>query len=121
MAVRVLAAPWVLYQLWLFVKQIVTFDWGKSWATNEAVSNLFATRLPATLTVMLPILVLDALLAQMTLDAVGMLVDVLEEGPDLVGHGHQLLGLHGASPAGLRSMASRSRCHRGCAAAGAQR
>ena len=52
---------WV--QLWIFVKQIVTFDWGKSWATNEAVSNLFATRLPATLTVMTPILVLDVLLA----------------------------------------------------------
>ncbi|HLL10732.1 MAG TPA: ABC transporter permease [Rubrivivax sp.] len=53
----------VWYQLWIFVKQIVTFDWGKSWATNEAVSNLFATRLPATLTVMIPILVLDVLLA----------------------------------------------------------
>ena len=52
---------WV--QLGIFVKQIVTFDWGKSWATNEAVSNLFATRLPATLTVMLPILILDVLLA----------------------------------------------------------
>jgi peptide/nickel transport system permease protein len=54
--------PWY-YQLWLFVKSIVTFDWGKSWATNEAVSNLFATRLPATLQVMVPILVLDVLLA----------------------------------------------------------
>ena len=53
----------VWFQLWIFVKQIVTFDWGKSWATNEAVSNLFATRLPATLTVMVPILVLDVLLA----------------------------------------------------------
>ena len=52
---------WV--QLWIFVKQIVTFDWGKSWSTNEAVSNIFATRLPATLTVMIPILVLDVLLA----------------------------------------------------------
>ena len=52
---------WV--QLWIFVKQIVTLDWGKSWATNEAVSHLFATRLPATLTVMVPILVLDVLLA----------------------------------------------------------
>jgi peptide/nickel transport system permease protein len=47
----------------IFLKQIVSFDWGKSWATNEAVSNLFATRLPATLTVMIPILVLDVLLA----------------------------------------------------------
>ena len=54
--------PW-WYQLWIFVKSIATFDWGKSWATNEAVSNLFATRLPATLTVMLPILVLDVILA----------------------------------------------------------
>ena len=50
-------------QFGIFLKQIVTFDWGKSWATNEAVSNLFATRLPATLTVMLPILILDTLLA----------------------------------------------------------
>jgi peptide/nickel transport system permease protein len=52
---------WV--QLWIFVKQILTFNWGKSWATNEAVSNLFATRLPATLTVMLPILFLDVVMA----------------------------------------------------------
>jgi peptide/nickel transport system permease protein len=54
--------PWWV-QLWIFVKSIATFDWGKSWATNEAVSNLFATRLPATLTVMLPILTLDVLVA----------------------------------------------------------
>ena len=50
-------------QLWIFVKQIVSFDWGKSWATNEPVGAMFATRLPATLTVMAPILVLDILLA----------------------------------------------------------
>jgi peptide/nickel transport system permease protein len=50
-------------QLGLYFKSIATFDWGKSWATNEAVSNLFMTRLPATLTVMLPILILDVLLA----------------------------------------------------------
>ncbi|HWH83001.1 MAG TPA: ABC transporter permease [Burkholderiaceae bacterium] len=50
-------------QFGIFLKQIVTFDWGRSWATNEAVSHLFATRLPATLTVMLPILILDTLLA----------------------------------------------------------
>jgi peptide/nickel transport system permease protein len=50
-------------QFGIFLKQIVTFDWGRSWATNEAVSHLFATRLPATLTVMVPILILDTLLA----------------------------------------------------------
>lgn len=53
----------LIVQFGIFLKQIVTFDWGRSWATNEAVSHLFATRLPATLTVMLPILVLDSLLA----------------------------------------------------------
>ena len=52
---------WV--QLGIYLKSVVTFDWGKSWATNEAVSQLFASRLPATLTVMLPILILDVLLA----------------------------------------------------------
>ncbi len=54
--------PWWV-QLGIFVKQIVSFDWGKSWATNESVANLFATRLPATLTVMIPILILDVLVA----------------------------------------------------------
>ena len=53
----------VVEQLWIFVNQILHFDWGRSWATNEPVAQLFATRLPATLTVMTPILVLDALLA----------------------------------------------------------
>jgi peptide/nickel transport system permease protein len=50
-------------QLLIFIKQIVTFDWGKSWATNESVANLFATRLPATLTVTVPILILEVALA----------------------------------------------------------
>ena len=54
--------PWWM-QLWIFVQQIASFDWGRSWATNEPVAQLFATRLPATLTVMLPILLLDTLLA----------------------------------------------------------
>jgi len=54
--------PWYV-QLGIYLKGIVTFDWGRSWATNESVGHLFATRLPATLTVMLPILILDTLLA----------------------------------------------------------
>ena len=52
---------WV--QFGIFLKQIVTFDFGKSWATNESVAHLFATRMPPTLTVMIPILILDTLLA----------------------------------------------------------
>lgn len=54
--------PWY-QQLWIFLQQIATFDWGKSWATQEQVSHIFTTRLPATLTVMAPILLLDTLLA----------------------------------------------------------
>ncbi len=50
-------------QLWVFIQQIFTFNWGKSWTTNEAVSEIFATRLPATLTIMTPILLLEVLLA----------------------------------------------------------
>jgi peptide/nickel transport system permease protein len=50
-------------QLWIFIQQIFTFNWGKSWATNELISNIFSTRLPATLTIMLPILILEVALA----------------------------------------------------------
>ena len=53
----------VLEQLWIFIGQIATFDWGSSWATKESIANLFRTRLPATLTIMLPILVLEVALA----------------------------------------------------------
>jgi peptide/nickel transport system permease protein len=54
--------PWYS-QLWIFVKSIFTLDWGNSWATGEAISNIFRSRLPATLTVLVPILVLETVLA----------------------------------------------------------
>src|SRR5881394_2297111 len=54
--------PWYV-QLGIYLKQVATLNWGSSWTTHEAVSHIFATRLPTTLTVMLPILILDALLA----------------------------------------------------------
>ena len=34
---------WV--QLWIFLKQIATGDFGASWSTNERVSQIFLTRL----------------------------------------------------------------------------
>jgi peptide/nickel transport system permease protein len=52
----------VLEQLWLFVRKVALFDWGRSWTTNEAIADIFRTRLPATLTIMLPIMVLDIVL-----------------------------------------------------------
>jgi peptide/nickel transport system permease protein len=50
-------------QLWLFAVKVVTFDWGSSWATNEAISSIFRSRLPATLTIMVPILLLEVVLS----------------------------------------------------------
>ncbi len=50
-------------QLGIFFQQVVTFDWGRSWATQEPVQAIFASRLPATLTIMIPILILETLLS----------------------------------------------------------
>jgi peptide/nickel transport system permease protein len=54
--------PWYV-QLGIFVRDIFTFDFGKSWMTREQVSDIFRTRLPATLTITLPILILEVSLA----------------------------------------------------------
>jgi len=48
---------WV--QLWIFVKQVATADFGASWSTNERVSEIFATRLGPSLTVLVPLLFLS--------------------------------------------------------------
>ena len=52
---------WV--QLWIFVKQVATADFGVSWSTNERVSQIFATRLGPSLTVLLPLLVISTVIA----------------------------------------------------------
>ena len=70
--------PW-WEQLGLFAREVLTFDFGSSWATNEEVRNIFATRLGPTLTVMLPVLVLEtvigALLALLVAAVRGSLTD----------------------------------------------
>ena len=53
----------VYIQLWIFIQQIATGDFGESWSTNERVSVIFATRLGPSLTVLVPLLVIDTLLA----------------------------------------------------------
>jgi peptide/nickel transport system permease protein len=50
-------------QLWIFVKQIVTGDFGASWATNERISDMFATRLGPSLTILVPILVISTVVS----------------------------------------------------------
>jgi peptide/nickel transport system permease protein len=51
------------YQLWVFVKQVFTFDFGRSWSTNEEVSHIILTRIGPTLTIMLPVLAITTSLA----------------------------------------------------------
>ena len=50
-------------QLWIFIKQILTADFGASWSTNEPVSHIMATRLGPSLTVLVPWLILSTLIA----------------------------------------------------------
>ena len=50
-------------QLGIFFKQILTADFGASWSTNEPVSHILATRLGPSLTVLVPLLVLETLIA----------------------------------------------------------
>ena len=60
-------------QLWIFLGQIATGDFGASWATNEPVSEIIATRIGPSLTVLVPMLVVSTLLAM----AAAMLVAYL--------------------------------------------
>ena len=52
---------WV--QLWVFVKQVFTFDFGRSWSTNEEVSHILLTRVGPTLTIMIPVVIIETSLA----------------------------------------------------------
>src|SRR5437763_12142410 len=53
--------PWFV-QLGIFVRQILTFDFGNAWSTGEPVSHILATRLGPSLTVLVPLTVLETLL-----------------------------------------------------------
>jgi peptide/nickel transport system permease protein len=51
------------YQLWVFVQQVFTFDFGRSWSTNEEVKHILLTRVGPTLTIMIPVLIIETVLA----------------------------------------------------------
>ena len=53
----------VYLQLLLFARQAATFDFGESWSTQEPVSHILLTRVGPTLTVMVPVLLLETALA----------------------------------------------------------
>jgi peptide/nickel transport system permease protein len=50
-------------QLWIFIKQVLTGDFGASWSTNEPVSHILETRLGPSLTLLIPWLILSTLIA----------------------------------------------------------
>ncbi|HVF63726.1 MAG TPA: ABC transporter permease [Casimicrobiaceae bacterium] len=50
-------------QLGIFLKQILTVDFGASWSTNEPISNILATRLGPSVTVLLPLIILETIVA----------------------------------------------------------
>jgi len=52
-----------LVQLWIFIKQIVSFDFGASWSTGESVGDILLTRLGPSLTVLIPLTILETLVA----------------------------------------------------------
>ncbi len=53
----------IYVQLWIFIKQIVTFDFGVSWSTGESVSRILATRLGPSLILLLPLTILETVIA----------------------------------------------------------
>ena len=50
-------------QLWIFIQQIATFNFGVSWSTGESVASIITSRLGPSLTVMVPLVVLETLFA----------------------------------------------------------
>ncbi|AXI01895.1 ABC transporter permease [Aquirhabdus parva] len=50
-------------QLWIFIKQILTFNFGASWSTGESVSHIILTRLGPSLTILIPLTILQTLIA----------------------------------------------------------
>lgn len=53
----------ITVQLWIFIKQILTFDFGSSWSTGEPVSHILTTRLGPSLTLLIPLTVLETVIA----------------------------------------------------------
>src|SRR5574343_327620 len=50
-------------QLLIFIKQILTFDYGLSWSTGESVSQIITTRLGPSLTLLIPLTILQTVIS----------------------------------------------------------
>jgi peptide/nickel transport system permease protein len=49
-------------QFGIFLRQVLTFDYGLSWSTQEPVSHIFLTRLGPSIALLLPMLILETLI-----------------------------------------------------------
>lgn len=49
-------------QLGIFIQQILTFDFGQSWATGETVAHIITTRIGPSLTVLIPLTLLETVI-----------------------------------------------------------
>lgn len=50
-------------QLWIYIKQVVCFDFGSSWNTGEAVSDIMISRLGPSLVLLIPLMILETAFA----------------------------------------------------------
>lgn len=50
-------------QLGIFIEQILTFNFGSSWVTGESVSSIIGTRLGPSLTVLIPLTIIETMVA----------------------------------------------------------
>jgi len=50
-------------QLWIFIKQTLCFDFGNSWSTGEPVSEIIISRMGPSLTLLVPLTILETLVA----------------------------------------------------------
>lgn len=50
-------------QLWIFIKQVLTFDYGVSWSTGESVSHVIMTRIGPSLTILIPLIILQTVIS----------------------------------------------------------
>ncbi len=53
----------IYVQLWLFIKQTLCFDFGNSWSTGEAVSDIIVSRMGPSLTLLVPLTILETVVA----------------------------------------------------------
>lgn len=53
----------IYVRLWIFIKQILCFDFGSSWSTGEAVSDIIVSRMGPSLTLLIPLTILETVIA----------------------------------------------------------